>query len=227
MRQFGHWTPRYIYDRLSQIVYQRRHPDAPWLGHEMMRILESWLMPDDRGLEWGSGRSTIWFAERIGSLVSVEHNPAWYSRVNAELKAKGLQTVEYHLCKNEDEYSNVANAFSSESFDFCLVDGVARDECALAAISLIKPGGIVIVDDFNRYLPTQTRSPFSRRPEEGPETERWAVYQDRVKAWRRIRTTNGVTDSALWVKPANTRETNDRPERLFYTRSPVSADKSA
>jgi SAM-dependent methyltransferase len=180
----------------------------------MVRILENWLMPDDRGLEWGSGRSTIWFAKRVGSLVSVEHNPDWSRWVSAELRARGVKNVEYHVCEDELEYRGVANGYPSESFDFCLVDGVARDECALAAISLVKPGGIVIVDDFNRYLPTQTCSPFSRRPEEGPETPQWALYRDRVKEWRKILTTNGVTDSGLWIKPVLTNELGRHQEAL-------------
>lgn len=214
MREFGHWTPRYIYDRLSYIVYQRSHPDAPWLRQEMIRILESWLKPDDRGFEWGSGRSTIWFAERIGSLVSVEHSPDWHRQVQATLKAKGVKNVECYLCQNEVEYCKVASKYPPESFDFCLIDGLVRDECALAAISLVKPGGIVIVDDYNRYLPTQSRSPYTRRPEQGPETPLWAVYQDRVKAWRKIRTTDGVTDTALWVKPVGTQKLSHHEDRI-------------
>lgn len=214
MRRFSHRTPRYIYDRLSQIVYQRRHPDAPWLRREMIRILESWLKPDDRGFEWGSGRSTIWFAQRIGNLVSVEHSFDWHRRVSAELKAKGLSNVEYHFCQGGAEYCKVASKYPSESFDFCLIDGVARDECALAAISLVKPGGIVVVDDYNRYLPTQSRSPYTRRPEEGPETPLWAVYQDRVKTWRWIRTTDGVADSALWLKPAGPQQLSHQEDRI-------------
>lgn len=205
MRQFGHWTPRYIYDRLSQIVYQRRHPDAPWLGHEMARILENWLFPRDRGLEWGSGRSTTWLAQRVGSLVSVEHNPDWYRSVNSTLETNCVKNVEYHLCQNEHEYVRFGSQFPSESFDFILVDGLVRDECAMAAISLVKQGGIVIVDDYNRYVPTQTHAPFSRRPEEGPETQLWTAYQDSVKGWRKIWTTNGITDSCLWVKPIRER----------------------
>ena len=196
------------------MVYQRTHPDAPWLGQDMVGILQNWLLPDDRGFEWGSGRSTIWFAERTGSLVSVEQNPDWYRWVNTGLKARNLKQVEFHLCEDEREYRRVASKYPSESFDFCLVDGLARDECALAAISLVKPGGIVIVDDCNRYLPTRSRSPFSRRPEHGPETEQWAAYQDRVKGWRKISTTNGVTDSVLWVKPAGTSELSDHADRL-------------
>jgi predicted O-methyltransferase YrrM len=203
MRQFRHWTPRYIYDRLGVMFCQRRRPNAPWLGHEMVKLLENWLLPEDRGLEWGSGRSTIWFAERVGTLVSLEHNPKWHRTVDAMLKTKGVKNVEYHLRENELEYRRVANQYPPESFDFILVDGVARDECALTAISLVKRGGIVIVDDYNRYVPIKTRSPFSRRQEEGPETERWATYRDSVKGWRSVWTTNGVTDSVLWVRPAD------------------------
>jgi predicted O-methyltransferase YrrM len=177
----------------------------------MVEILESWLKPGDRGIEWGSGRSTVWFAGRVGSLVSVEHSPDWYRRVSAELKRKGLQNVEYYLCEDEREYCSVADKFPRESFDFCLVDGLSRDCCALAAISLIKPGGIVIVDNFNRYLPTRSRSPFSRNPEEGPYTKQWADYLDEVERWRRIWTTNGVSDTGLWVRPGGQRDTQGNP----------------
>ena len=209
MRQFRHWTPHYIYHRLGLVVYQRRCPNAPWLTRAMVEILESWLKPADRGFEWGSGRSTVWFAEKVRSLVSVEHNPHWYGRISTELKAKGLENVEYHLCENAQDYSRLAGKFSSESFDFCFVDGETRDDCALAAISLVKPGGIVIVDNCNWYLPTpkHSRSPFSRRPEQGPYTGKWAAYLDGVRGWREIWTTNGVTDTALWVKPIDTDET--------------------
>lgn len=174
----------------------------------MVEILESWLKPTDWGFEWGSGRSTIWFAERVRSLVSVEHNPGWYGRISTQLKAKGLGNVEYHLCEDAQDYSRLAGKFPSEGFDFCLVDGETRDDCALEAISLVKPGGIVIVDNCNWYLPTPkySRSPFSRNPELGPYTGKWAAYLDGVHGWRGVWTTNGVTDTALWVKPATTGE---------------------
>lgn len=225
MRRFGHWTPRYIYHRLVLMVYENAQPDAPWFVRTMVEILDNWLKPGDRGFEWGSGRSTIWFAERVGSLVSVEHNPEWYRRVSTKLERKGLRNVEYHLCEDERDYCGMANKFPSESFDFCLVDGVARDECALAAISLVKRGGIVIVDNCNWYLPTNSRSPFSRRPEQGPYTEKWTAYLDRVRGWRQIWTTNGVNDTNLWVKPANAREAKPSGDtsQQFSVRLPVGA----
>ena len=204
------------------MVFQRRNPNAPWLVRTMVDILDNWLMPEDRGIEWGSGRSTIWFAERVASLVSVEHNPDWYRRINSELKARGLRNVEYHLCEREHEYSSVANKFSSERFDFCLVDGEARDHCALAAISLVKPGGIVIVDNCNWYLPTPTysHSPFSRTLEQGPYRGKWAAYLDGVQGWRRIWTSNGVTDTGLWVKPTAVKEASNPVNQVDELSSP-------
>jgi predicted O-methyltransferase YrrM len=192
------------------MTYERKNPSAPWISRTMAEILEGWLKPGDRGIEWGSGRSTVWFAERVGYLVSVEHNPVWYRRVRAELERKRLQNVEYHLCEDERAYCMLADQFPQESFDFCLVDGLARDCCALAAISLIKPGGILVLDNSNWYIPTSSHTPLSRKPEQGPYSERWADFLDAVEGWRRIWTTNGVFDTAMWVKlPAVTAARND------------------
>jgi hypothetical protein len=65
-----------------------------------------------------------------------------------------------------------------------------------------------IVDNCNWYLPTPKHSvsPFSRKPEQGPYTPKWAVFLDSVRGWRRVWTTNGVTDTGFWVKPAATDE---------------------
>jgi predicted O-methyltransferase YrrM len=202
LRKFGHWTPQYIYDRLKLAAYEHAYPSAPWLTRTMVEFLANWLRPEDRGFEWGSGRSTIWFAERVASIVSVEHDPEWHRRVSAELKGKGIKNVDYYLRQDEDDYCRVADNCSLASFDFCVVDGVARDRCALLALSLVRPGGIVIVDNCNWYLPTGSRSPFSRKVCEGAYTEEWAVFWKQVEDWRHVWTTNGVFDTALWVKPA-------------------------
>ena len=73
-RSFRHWTFRYLIDRTELLLYERRHPDLPWLTREAVDFLASWLQPSDHGLEWGSGRSTVWLAQRVSRLVSIEHN---------------------------------------------------------------------------------------------------------------------------------------------------------
>jgi len=199
-RRFRHWTPRYIVNRITLIAYERMHPDCPWLTRTMIEILASWLRPDDRGLEWGSGRSSLWFAERVNYLISVEHNESWYRKINSQLKEKKLENVDYRFYSDRLQYVSFTDQLPAKSFDFVLVDGIERDRCALAAISLLKDGGILIIDNSNWYLPGESRSPYSRRFSDGAASESWQSFSKKVSGWRCIWTTNGVTDTALWVK---------------------------
>ena len=196
-RTFRHWTPTYVVDPLRAFGNQRRHPEWPWLTADMVRILQTWLRPSDRGLEWGSGRSTIWFAQRVASVFSLEHDDAWGKWVRATLSQHGLHNVEHHLIVSQEQYVTAGHG----EFDFILVDGMdgTRDLCALRAVSLLRPGGALIVDNCNWFLPSNSRSPNSVR--QSPATEKWAEFLAKVAAWRMIWTSNGVTDTALWIKP--------------------------
>ena len=210
MRSFRHWSPLYIWDRLKLMHYQRRNLESPWLTQAMISILESWVRPEDVGLEWGSGRSTVWFAKRVAEITSVEHDPKWASIVRKRLYVANLETrVSYRFCPdgaNEQptsEYVMVVEQFEDRSLDFCLVDGVARDHCALFCIPRIRPGGILIIDNANWYIPRdpKSRAPNSRVVHDGFASQHWADFANRVKNWRCIWTTNGITDTAFWVCP--------------------------
>lgn len=208
MRSFRHWTPRYIWNRIALMVDERQHPDAPWLTRPMIDILETWLRPNDVGLEFGSGRSTIWFTRRIKHLTSVENDPEWYAKVKVSLQETGgginlADRVDYHLCESELDYIHIAKSMKINSLDFCLIDGAARDHCALASLDKLKPGGILIIDNIDRYIPKEKPSfaPNSRSLKEGYASEAWQIVGEQLKNWRSIWTSNGVTDTALWARP--------------------------
>ena len=93
MRSFSHWTPKYVFDRLSVALYERRFPDYPWLTKDANAFLESWFLPTDIGLEFGSGRSTPWIAQRVGKLYSVETNSQWSERVSQSIVGSGIANV--------------------------------------------------------------------------------------------------------------------------------------
>jgi hypothetical protein len=75
LRNARHWTPRYIIDKLKWSAYARQTPDLPWLTPQANQILSTVLHPTDAGIEWGSGRSTVWFSKKLRNLTSVEHHP--------------------------------------------------------------------------------------------------------------------------------------------------------
>jgi predicted O-methyltransferase YrrM len=119
-------------------------------------------------LELGSGRSTLWFAKRVKSLISVESDKGWFNRVQKQLNALSMVNVDYiyaPLTANEEfstsPYLAPVLKASDATFDFILVDGEWRDQAAFAGISKLKHGGILIVDNVTWFLPSASISPSS------------------------------------------------------------------
>jgi hypothetical protein len=201
MRKISHWTPRYIYNRIALELYEKQHPDSPWLTSSAVSILSTYLKNSDIGLEWGSGRSTIWFAARIKHLVSVEDNHEWYQRVKEKLDYLKLNNTKYLLATDRESYIGAADQFQENSLDFVLVDGRDyRSTCAVKAVSKVRTGGIIVVDNANWFLPSSSHSPNSRTYETGPASDEWQHFLELVNDWRRIWTSNGVSDTALFIK---------------------------
>ncbi len=205
-RPVSHLTPRYLLDRCRLWVYQRRSPNAPWLTADAIAILNTALRKTDNGLEYGSGSSTIWLSHRTNRLISIEHSPVWHRRVCETIEREELKDV---VCKyipaNKEPPDDPYRASYVEgdagiapgSLDYVLIDGLYRGECALRAVDLLKPGGLLILDNANRYIPHNTRSPLSAAT---PPSPLWSELLSRVADWRLIWTSNGVFDTALWFK---------------------------
>lgn len=201
-----HWTPRYVLDRVQLALYQRRHPQHPWLTRAMIEWLEPRLQPEHTLVEFGSGRSTLWFAKRVGRVASCEHHRAWHAEVSRQLREAGLTNVNY-LHVPEDPGGYVASAglalqeIGERLADVILVDGIYRDHCAVWALDHIRAGGLIIVDNVNWFLPSRSRAPRSI-PEGAPaKTSRWRRFAAVVAGWDCVWTSDGVTDTAAFRAP--------------------------
>jgi predicted O-methyltransferase YrrM len=210
-RTYRHWTPRYLWDRINEKLYRRAHPGLPWLTPEANNILAAWLKPQYVGAEFGSGGSTLWLARHLAHLTSVEHNPAWYQKVSAMLKDANLTNVDYYLKEKQSgddvegfssNYVSIIGTFKEASLDFVLVDGIYRSACVLALLDKIKPGGLLVIDNANLHLPCHSHSPNSRTPQMGPASPAWGEFLTKVETWKTHWTSNGVSDTAFFYKPA-------------------------
>ena len=146
--------------------YELRHPDEPWIAQGAIRFLDRALDAKGHGLEWGSGRSTLWFARRLKHLTSVEHNEGWHREVASRLARAGItntRLLRVPLDHPEHAptiasydrlpgYVAVAREFPDESLDFVLVDGHYRQACVAAVLPKIRYGGLLVVDNSN-WLP--------------------------------------------------------------------------
>lgn len=187
--------PIYLIRRIIYKFYELTHPDEPWISQGAIRFCEKILNQEQIGLEWGSGRSTIWYGSRLKSLLSIEYDMSWHSQVVTSLEKKKLTNVECRYITLEHDlkeptrlhyektpnYVKVTEEFQDNSLDFVVVDGHYRQACIFAALKKIKPGGWLLVDNTNR-LPI----------------EEWGV----PSSWIIVHQSNNVmTETTIWQKP--------------------------
>jgi SAM-dependent methyltransferase len=205
-RHVNHLTPKYVYRRSSTILYRLRHRRRPWLNPDAVTYLHRTLRPEWRGIEWGSGRSTLWLAGRTAEVTSIESDRGWYERVAAQAAERRIGSLDLRLVEAVEGDEAVAAAYAEAkpelapgSLDYALVDGIFRELCAIRATTLLRPGGLLILDNANWWIPHATETPFSATYPATPLAERLIEL---VGNWELRWMTDGITDTAVWIKPA-------------------------
>ncbi len=120
---------------------------VPWMVYPAVEFLVPRLRPDMSVFEYGSGNSTLWWASRVRELVSCEHDPAWYEKVRAGVPAN-VTMLHVPLVPGGDYCRKVSEY--REAFDIVIIDGRDRVNCAVHAMTALKPDGVILWDDTYR-----------------------------------------------------------------------------
>ena len=123
----------------------------PWVTYPSLAFLGERVKKDFVVFEYGSGNSTLWWAQRSSSVISCEHDSAWYAQVlpripnNVELNHVAL---EYG-----GAYSGLIKQYTNK-FDVVFIDGRDRVNCVRNALDALKPDGVLILDnsDVGTYV---------------------------------------------------------------------------
>jgi SAM-dependent methyltransferase len=185
-------------------LYRLTHPGVPRLTPNAITYLDNWLDSSCVGVEWGAGRSTKWLAQRVNKLVSVEHDPVWHKRVARDLREMTRRNVDIVLADPATpDYVGAVECFGDGELDFAIVDGVisTRDVCAKAALKKLKPGGVLVIDDTQRYRPSRSRAPESIGIYGSPPSEVWEEVLGELISWGCVETTDGLRDTVIWKRP--------------------------
>lgn len=90
----------------------------------------------------------MYFAERCLSIESIESDNGWLEYQKRYLKNNQV----LHLCHElSEDYYLAINHGSHEYYDIIIVDGKQRAKCCKEAIRKLKNGGIIILDNSERY----------------------------------------------------------------------------
>jgi hypothetical protein len=69
-----------------QPVDQDGNP-LPWVTYSFIDFIKTRLGKDFKIFEYGSGNSTLFYAQRVARVVSVEHDEEWYKKIVKEKAA--------------------------------------------------------------------------------------------------------------------------------------------
>lgn len=135
----------------------------PWFTFPAVSFLKENLREDMTVFEWGAGSSTLWFAEKVNYVVSVEHDKGWYDNLKCVVG------------------SNIDLVFASEESDLYIdsldkvdnarvfvIDGRRRVQCARKVLECldngrIEKGSLVVFDDAHRARYSEAIHLLTRR----------------------------------------------------------------
>ena len=157
-------NPTLIFAQYNFNKYHKDNPGLPWMTPDSIEFLKNVINDDFRVFEWGSGKSTKWYAAKSKQVISVEHNKEWYDKVQSELKAEGHNNIDYRYSYIETEDLDQKKAIEANqipkyvaeietcednSLDLVIIDGSFRHICVQKSLKKVKPGKYLCIDNSN------------------------------------------------------------------------------
>lgn len=141
---------------------------TPWWSYKAADAVEIWIADHERPLrafEWGAGASSMWLADRVDELHSVEHHRDFAATVQAmapdQMTLHVVEPTERgtnpyapsnkhgHEDLDFEEYVRTIDGVGG-LFDMIVIDGRARATCFRHALPHLAQGGIIIFDNSSR-----------------------------------------------------------------------------
>ena len=148
---------------------------TPWLSKTVLKNISRRINQQSVVFEWGSGGSTIYLAQRVKNVISIENNLEWYNKLieiipkNVELRYLPADSETGDDFLNPDAYTSCSRIYYGKIFkkyalcineydylfDFIIVDGRARISCLKQASEKVRAGGTIMLHDSQRdyYVP--------------------------------------------------------------------------
>jgi len=152
---------RYFDDKLG-IPY-------PWYTRPCLEFLEMLDFRRKEIFEYGAGNSTTWYRSKGAIVKGVDSDIDYADRFKV------------HFWKFFPYY--VDSIDQHGLFDIVCIDGVWRDECTEKALQHLKPGGLLIIDNYKQKSADLEHWPLTEKLIEGmdvkyfkePEHDDWVT----------------------------------------------------
>ncbi|MDP1580282.1 MAG: hypothetical protein Q8M02_08385 [Candidatus Didemnitutus sp.] len=163
-------SPRDVLPYFCHLPLWGRQPldlELPWFSYQAIRFLETYVQPQHRIFEFGSGGSSFFFARRAAQIKSMESHSEWHQQVQTVRQLRGITnlTCELHSLRDGElegyRESPFFHQVTTELWDIIVIDcfcgfsdgtyGELRRHAFQLSLGQVAPGGIIILDDSWLY----------------------------------------------------------------------------
>jgi len=117
----------------------------PWFTYPAIEYLKQFDFSDKNVFEYGSGNSSIFWAQRAMRVTAVESNKQWYEHVS------GISPHNLSLMLETDKDRYVSSiGRDKDTFDVIVIDGQWRNACADVCVDYLVDHGMIIFDNSDR-----------------------------------------------------------------------------
>ena len=147
------WQKDFAIERTidEKVCVDRDGNPIPWYTYPAIEYLLQFDYSHKEIFEFGCGNSSLFWAARAKQVTSIEDNPKWFDKWQAEFSHPHLDI----RWRDEGEIYENAIFEDGKKYDVIVVDGKRRAECAAAAVRALTPGGMIILDDSDRINTSQ------------------------------------------------------------------------
>jgi len=131
----------------TQTPVNIKNQPIPWFTYSFISYIENRLNKSMNIFEYGSGNSTLYFAEKVNHVISVEHDKKWVENFLEKIPIN----VQLNHCVLQYGGDYCKTIVSTKSkYSIIIVDGRDRVNCILNSTSSLSKDGVLILDDSER-----------------------------------------------------------------------------
>lgn len=131
----------------NKMPIDKNSDPLPWVTYGFIDFISDRLDTAMDVFEYGSGNSTLWYASKVHSLTSIEHDKNWLEKIKKKLPHNCI--LYYETLEYDGKYSKFSCQLNKK-FDVIIVDGRDRVNCIKNAIDSLTVNGIIVLDDSER-----------------------------------------------------------------------------
>ena len=133
----------------SKKAVNRNNEPIPWFTYPSIKFIDTRLNKELDVFEFGCGNSTIWFANRVKSIVSVENDNEWIEAISPKMPPNSK--IVYQPLEIDGTYSKEC-INQNRKFQVIIIDGRDRINCAKNCFEALSDDGVIIFDNSHTEL---------------------------------------------------------------------------